>query len=89
MRAQFEEAVKRLTNREKEQTSLQITTNKLKEQQTDFQNKIKTLSVDIRELMQRERTPIKEPQILEKYDSHRDRAATIAIEELDALRNEL
>ena len=39
--------------------------------------------------MQRERTPIKEPQILEKYDSHRDRAATIAIEELDALRNEL
>ena len=89
MRAQFEEAVKRLTNREKEQTALQITTNKLKEQQTDFQNKIKTLSVDIRELMQRERTPIKEPQILEKYDSHRDRAATIAIEELDALRNEL
>ena len=89
MRAQFEEAVKRLTNREKEQTALQITTNKLKEQQTDFQNKIKTLSVDIRELMQRERTPIKEPQILEKYDSHRDGAATIAIEELDALRNEL
>ena len=89
MRAQFEEAVKRLTNREKEQTALQITTNKLKEQHTDFQNKIKTLSVDIRELMQRERTPIKEPQILEKYDSHRDRAATIAIEELDALRNEL
>ena len=89
MRAQFEEAVKRLTNREKEQTALQITTNKLKEQQNDFQNKIKTLSVDIRELMQRERTPIKEPQILEKYDSQRDRAATIAIEELDALRNEL
>jgi len=39
--------------------------------------------------MQREQTAVKEPQILETYNSQRDRVATVAAEELDSLRNEI
>ena len=66
-----------------------MTSNQLKEQQADFENKIKSISADVRVLKQRERTPVKAPPMEELLNSHMDVAASIDAEELNSLRQEL
>ena len=81
-----------MTNREKEQTSLQMRSSQLQEQQTSFENKLATLNSEMRELNARElRSPVKAaiPIKEEAYDSHRSAPNAFALEELESLRQEI
>ena len=66
-----------------------MTSGQLKEQQEDLENKIKTIGADVRQLKQRERTPVKAPLTEELLNSQIGVAASIDAEELNSLRQEL
>jgi len=66
-----------------------MTSSQLKEQQEDLENKIKTIGADVRQLKQRERTPVKAPLTEELLNSQIGVAASIDAEELNSLRQEL
>jgi hypothetical protein len=66
-----------------------MTSSQLKEQQLDFENRIKSIGAEVRELKQRERTPVKAFPKEEQLYSQNDGAARIDDEELNSLRQEL
>ena len=91
VRGQFEEAVQRLTNREKEQSQLFQRNNQIQDKQTAFENKLNALNADIRELMSRDvRSPVKQTPLKEAApDSFRSNNNAFAMEELESIRQEV